>query len=891
MTPRRLTLLFLFLSCALFARDIQVYVEDEDLFLPLEGATVTLRTGEQFFCGPDGKARVTVPDGQNIITVSYPGYEPLRIVIPPAGDFFSASLRLGGIMTNRELVIEASRPDTDETRSGRSVAISESELTRTAEIGIIEDVMSSVKLLPGVGYSGMFNAMPSIRGGDPDDLMAALDGFYLERPYHWMGGVSIFDPKMVSSARLSHGVFSARYGHTISGLLEVTSRSPSPTETEIEAAIGSSAASLNLSIPINGRGGILFMGKVTYWDTFVLAAQGLSRVVEDETLALINSVSTSPYIRSAAISANYRIGPNAEWRLNGFFGSDGVGADARTDYDDEDVNGTIELKADYNNYQGFLITGMTASPSPSVALRFSGGAGFINVATEDSVDNDVTARYNEEFINLFSNIPDPKKPGHYFAEVLRDRGTYSAPNVNVEVEMENIIFSAQLRADADWDLGHGFIAAFGVQELYSRWKQNEEFDMVMEISVEDIKNSNPDMARLMQLAYLAGLLPIWNMEHAELIYRMGYSGDVINHGITSSAYGLVEYASDNRRFGAELGLRVDHLYFIGKDFSVQTMPAFNPRLNLDFEIARNIGGLDLLSATIGTGLFSSMNSLISFIEKSSGLEDFDVKLNRSWTTVAGIKIDFLRNFTFNIEGYYKYVFDRAYITADITSGNSISPSFNFDGIGRVWGFDLQLQRHESRYIDGWISYTFTWAKYKDPGTGSRDVSLGNSGSPDGWYFPSFHRYHNANIVLNIKPANWFNISVRFGFASGQPRRRAGDRIYAYPVQVVDENMVPVMDNGYPVILQRYRRDSFFDESQRGSWSLPLDVKFSFFPAHRSGKTRLEIYLAAENLLSLVYKPEGNTTFNEYTGREDPGGSSGNFDLPIPMISFGFKWKY
>jgi hypothetical protein len=52
----------------------------------------------------------------------------------------------------------------------------------------------------------------------------------------------------------------------------------------------------------------------------------------------------------------------------------------------------------------------------------------------------------------------------------------------------------------------------------------------------------------------------------------------------------------------------------------------------------------------------------------------------------------------------------------------------------------------------------------------------------------------------------------------------------------------------------------------------------------------EIYLAAENLLSLVYTSQGNTTFNDYTGREEPGGTN-NFDLPIPMASFGFKWRY
>jgi hypothetical protein len=53
----------------------------------------------------------------------------------------------------------------------------------------------------------------------------------------------------------------------------------------------------------------------------------------------------------------------------------------------------------------------------------------------------------------------------------------------------------------------------------------------------------------------------------------------------------------------------------------------------------------------------------------------------------------------------------------------------------------------------------------------------------------------------------------------------------------------------------------------------------------------EIYFAAENILSLVYTPSGNTSFNEYTGREDAGGGTNAFEMPIPLVSFGFKWKY
>jgi hypothetical protein len=875
-------LLFVFSSGFLFARDVEVTVEDADLEMPLEGAAILLRNGEEYICDEEGKVLVTLPDdGPAVIRVVYPGYESRRLTVPPesAGESpqkITVALRLGGVMESRELVLEAERPGTSETKIGRSVAISDRELARTAEIGIIEDVMTSIKLLPGVGYTGMFNALPSIRGGDPGDLMAVLDGFYLERPYHWGGGFSIFDPKMVSSARLSHGVFSSRYGHTISGLLEVTSKTPSPTETELEAAIGSSAASLNLSFPLAGKGGVLFMGKITYWDTLVWAAKGLSRAMPDnEILGMIDSVSTAPFIRSAAISANYRFTGNLEMKANGFFGSDGVGAAYRNVYDDEEIQGNVNMDFEYGNYQGFLITGLTFNPVPSMVLKGTAGGGFIQTNVDGLIDNRVTVRYNQKFLDEYTELG------------LTSGQSYTAPNINADLDTNMTIANFQGRVDMDWDLGRGFIAAAGVQELYSLWKQREDISLFLETPFADLPSG---MTALLP----DELFPIKDLPNAAIIRSLGYTGDVRNQGFTTSGYGLVEYASPNRKFGAELGLRVDHLYFLGRDFSVQTMPALNPRLNLDFGVLKNRGGVDSLTLTAGTGLFSSMNETVSFIEKNSGINDYDMKMNRSWTSLIGTKIDFEQGYSFSIEGYYKRVFDRAYITADTTSSNTIISAFAFDGVGNVWGFDLQLQKFESRYWDGWISYSFNWAKYMDPQTGDQGLNMGSTESMDSrWYYPSFHRFHNFNLVLNIKPLRRVNIAVRFGFASGRITSRTGDEIYSYPVQEVDENYQPVVDkDGKPVIIQKYRRDSWYDENERSAWSFPLDVKFSFFLFDYKGRVQTEIYLGAENLLAPILAAQGGSvTFNEYTGRVDTGGNSASYGLPIPMVSFGFKWSY
>ncbi|MDR0456084.1 MAG: hypothetical protein LBH20_05320 [Treponema sp.] len=884
---------FILLPAALYARDITITVEDQELGLPLEGAVVSLRNGEQFVCDEDGRATVSLSDNrQQVVQISYPGYDTSRVSIPPAEsgvEHLTVALRLSGVMQGRELVLEAQRPETSETKSGRSVAISERELERTAEIGIIEDVMKSIKLLPGVGYTGMFGAMPSIRGGDPGDLMAALDGFYLERPYHWVGAVSIFDPKMVSSARLSHGVFSSRYGHTISGLLEVTSKSPSPTETELEAGISTSAASINLSYPLGGGGGVLFMGKVSYWDTLVWTMQGLSRIIENETLDMINSVSTAPYIRSAALSANYRFGPNLEWRLNSFFGSDGVGASYKNNYNEPNIKGRMEMAADYNNYQGFLISGLTASPTPKLALRFTAGAGFIETITEDMVDNNVTVKYNDTFWKYLDSFFDDS-PYPLPSEVFKKGDEYTAPDVNASIKLESTVFTAQTRADVDWELGNGFIAALGVQELYSLWGQKGDIGLnFVEVPVDRLMHDAQTLQQLGLDPALIGLIQyLGNIPNMAIIRPMGYNLDVRNHGLTTSGYGLVEYTSPNQFIGMELGLRLDHLYFMGKDFTTQTKPALNPRFNIDFGLLKNRGMVDSLGLTLGTGLFSSIDKLISFMNKDFLNSKMDLQFNRSWTSVIGVKVDMAQSYSFNIEGYYKYVFDRASITADIASGSDIKPGFKFDGIGNVWGIDLQLQKLESRYIDGWVSYSFNWAKYYDPPvddpSGDQGLNMGRTGNMRGfWYWPSFHRFHNANIVLNFKPLQWFNIAARFGFASGQPRNKVSKTVEPYPVLTIDK------DNN-AVIMQKYRRDSWYDENERSSWSLPLDVKFSFFLFDRKGRVGTEIYLAAENLLSLVYSPAGNVRFNEYTGKEDTTGS-GNFDFPIPMASFGFKWRY
>ncbi|MDR2143457.1 MAG: TonB-dependent receptor plug domain-containing protein [Treponema sp.] len=786
----------LLFSAFAFARDVEITVIDGDLSLPLEGARVVSPDGSEKICDAEGRTLVSVPDDRPVVLrISYPGYAPGRVSVPPGADACTAELSLAGTAEERELIVEAPRPGSSETVSGRSVAVSGSNLTMPAETGIIGDVMNAVKLLPGVGYVGGYMAMPSVRGGEPSDVTAVFDGFYVERPYHWGGAFSIFDPKMVESAQLSHGVFSTRYGHTVSGLLDIRARRPSPESVGLELAVSTSATNLNLSFPLGGKGGLSLMGKVTYWDPFV----ELAKLFFEE----VRYVSTTPFIRSGAFGAAYNFSTDLSLSLNGFFGNDGAGAY----YDDNTSTSTYDADFYWDNKIGFLTSGLSYSPNSRSLLKLTLGAGLLQT--------DLDGRIHSE--NLTASTT------REYSFFVKDR-----------------TINFQGRADYDLDLGNGFLFAAGAEERYSRW------DRINTFRGRDSGDPVPNRERSM---------------------------DVLNQGLFSSAYSLFEYKSENRRFGMEAGIRGDHFLLAGEGYTLPGIPVLNPRINFDFLVLEDSGAVESMTMTAGTGFFSSVNSYLQNISSANGIKRNASTQNRSWTTVTGTKIDFLSGFSFTFEAYFKYVFDRAYTVndSDDTGGTTVyETNYYFDGSALIWGFDTMLQKFDSRYWNGWISYSYINARYRDP------ESAAISRNEGGWYYPGFHRFHTLNLIVNYKPVKTVNLMTRFSLASGIPLLKTAE--------IIDDPGVP----GPP---PPYKRVQVYDDRSRAGLVIPLDIKLSFFSFNKNGKAKRELYLSFENLLSLVYQAEGIKDFDENTGRETPGSSLASYDLPIPLITFGIKWSY
>ncbi|MDR0599935.1 MAG: hypothetical protein LBG84_07640, partial [Treponema sp.] len=664
--------IFLLSAAFLAAGELELTVVDGDLGLPVGEAQVRSWDGAEYVCDAAGRALLPVPDDRAVrLRIAYPGYGSREAAVRPGETRLTVELYL-----ENALVVTAPPGYSAGTRPGRGVGMDKDALARTAESGIIEDAMSAVKLLPGVGYSGSFNAPPSVRGGAPGDLTAVLDGFYIDQPYHWAGIVSIFDPNMVENMRLSHGVFSARHGHTISALLEVGSRRPSRERVEVEAGLSTSAVNLNLFFPLGGKGGIAAMGKVTYWDPFIWF---FKQYVED-----LSYVDTAPYIRSGAFSGYYRFSTDLELSVNGYAGFDGMGVmDERND----NPAHRNYLRFHWKSALSFLNAEAGYSPAGNMLLKAGLGAGY--------------SRTDVAGLMLYDWAPGDQK-----------------------LSMLNGNASVQGRVDFDWDLGKGFVAAFGLQELYTRWTREEVYRALIYRTEAEAR----------EMGYAGG----WGAWGNPQRFLVDLGTDNHSRAFNTSAYALLEYTRP--RFAAELGLRLDRLSLFPDNASaVSAPPALNPRLNLDFTLLKDLGPLYALNLVLGTGLFSSADKTLAFMDERNAESP---RLNRSWTSIAALKAELPFDFSVTVESYFKFVYDRAYTRTwiDFTSEPAPSPArpvFWFDGEGRVWGVDVMLQRARSEYVDGWIAYTYTNALYRDPHGGSS------------WYYPSYHRFHNLNLFMDI----------------------------------------------------------------------------------------------------------------------------------------------
>ncbi len=136
-----------------------------------------------------------------------------------------------------EVKVYASRYRFEQQSASPSLELSRQDLEGRA--GGADDALRVTRFLPG-STSNMLSARSHVRGGRADELAIYFDGVPLDEPFHFkdiQSVLGILDPESISSIDFFSGVFPARYGNRLSGVLDMR---PRRWEGENYNAVGAS---------------------------------------------------------------------------------------------------------------------------------------------------------------------------------------------------------------------------------------------------------------------------------------------------------------------------------------------------------------------------------------------------------------------------------------------------------------------------------------------------------------------------------------------------------------------------------------------------------------------------------------------------------------------------
>ncbi|MFW5807112.1 MAG: TonB-dependent receptor [Spirochaetota bacterium] len=838
-------LLILLAATALLAEDVEVTVVDRDLEIPLEGVTVRVGDGETGgVTGPEGSVTLDVsfpPSGFLVLELSLVGYEPQQQLLRDGEASVEAEMVIEGLLEAEELVVEESAPDRGESDPGVSVVADRALIKSTAMIGVIEDAISTVRMLPGVSYGGAFGAFLSVRGGEPGELTHVMDGFVIKYPYHWGGGFSIFNPHILESVELSAGIFPVRYGQATSGLMEVTTIRPNQG-LRWEFAQSTSTLEGYVQIPFGSeeRSGLLVGTRLTNYD-LVFAMTG--QFLEDQGITF----SRVPYIYDGYLKWYHRPNERTEWFVNGFVGTDGIGVAALNTEQDPAKEIVDSFDFAWVNQDFFVSFGVKQLLTERLLLSMIGGYENWVAKVDAQITEQGTREYSSEFVDTFGHLPGVNQGGTFTVDA-------DSHFVNTDT-----LHHYQGRGDLDFQLSDRTLLQGGAGAFVTA----NEYDTDGSIWGFTFDESG---------------VP----EYREQSYDTAAPS---NQSLTSFCYFNLNRTVVPRRLTADFGVRVDHTYLWNEGNGINTYPVLGPRALLRYT-PETSGAVEERTWSVGTGIFTKTPFESAYIDEEMNLGDYDVSPLKSVMGLLGHETTWENGLRFKIEGYYKFLYDRFYVNEKITSESESSMAYDIvihnDGVGHVGGFDILLDRRSSRQWDGMLSYSFIVSRYLNPKEGS---SPDDPSAPRGeWYYPPFHRFHTLNLLVNFKPTPWFTLTPRLSFATGLPLHTYGDR------QMIAATIKN--EDGSTSAAEMYTRQPMYDDDRRDGWVMPVDIRASFHWYGEESKLYKEFYLGVQDILSPIwaeYGPQqGEIETDRYTGEEQEAPSQ---EANFPIVSIGFRLSY
>jgi hypothetical protein len=293
----------------------------------LPGATVAVPAlGLGTATVADGRYRLSVPEGEQQVTVSFVGYTTQTFSLSLRRDqqrnvtLAASTSELGEVVVRGQQTLKEKLQTTQ--MGVEHLSIREAKLL-PALFGEV-DILKTLQLKPGVQNGGEGSSGLFVRGGSADQNLVLVDNVLVYNPNHLFGLFSVFNSDAVQSVDLYKAGFPAQFGGRLSSVVDVKLREGDREKYVTTGGIGLISSRLSFEGPIRwgspkegpARGSFIVSGRRTYFDVFTRALNRANAGKEDYTPI------PDYYFYDFNAKANYTLGAKDQVFFTGYLGRD-----------------------------------------------------------------------------------------------------------------------------------------------------------------------------------------------------------------------------------------------------------------------------------------------------------------------------------------------------------------------------------------------------------------------------------------------------------------------------------------------------------------------------------------------------------------------------------------
>ena len=591
---------------------------------------------------------ITIPKGNYEVQVSYVSFQTVTEKV-----MLSKNTKKGFQLSSineqlQEVVITESRK-TNIRRPEMSVnKLSIATIKKMPVVLGEVDVLKSILLLPGVTNAGEGASGFNVRGGGADQNLILLDEATIFSSSHVFGFFSVFNPDAIKDLKLYKGGIPARYGGRASSVLDIYQKDGSSTGFHMNGGIGLISSRLLAEGPIvKDKGSFLIGGRASYAHLFLK----LSDKQKDN----------AAYFYDLNTKLSYKLNPNNNLYLSGYFGRDVVSLD----------------KSFTNTYGNAIIN-----------LRW-------NHLYSDKLFSNLSLIYSDYYFGLGLDLADFKW----------DSGI---KNYNVKYDFKNYIsdkFKLNFGVNGIYyDFNPGTILPTNSNSGINFKQLDKKYAFEPALYVDVVQ----EISKKISLSY--GL-------RYSLFYRLGKSN--IN------SYANNEPVTFNQELQIYEKAAPTGTKFYDTNKVIQSYNYLEPRFSAAYELDKNQSIKASYNRMVQYLQLISNTSSPTPLDVWMPSDNFIKPQIADQVALGYFKNFSDDNYSLEVETFYKKIQNRIdYIDgADLIANDAIEQVI-LNGHMRSYGLELMLRKNEGKFT-GWISYTLSKSEQQTPGRNSSEIGINN----------------------------------------------------------------------------------------------------------------------------------------------------------------------